>query len=321
VLKLFTYLRNVYLSRCCEQGWRAYVRKGDGKWVRADPGKKTEGPHYDAFIADPFLFHHKGTNWLFYETVGPERVASGLKGKIGCFKEVGGKWINQGIVLENPWHMSYPQVFEEDGHIYMIPEQSALGKGDVSLYEATDFPRGWVRRATLIDRPFADATLLRKDGHYYMACYTIPPHETAELWHAPSLLGPWERHPQWQNINQDAKYRRCGGSFLNPQPSTLNPQPICRIAQDCEGGYGIRLYKVPVLKVTPEKYQEGDPIPFLDENAFPRHHFKHTYNEIMTGGQKLSVLDCQWRTLLPVGTMVRNLFVRVSSRLNGAGHD
>ena len=81
------YLRNVYFSRCCEQGWREYTRWDDGEWVRADPGKKTDGPHYNAFIADPFLFHHQGTNWLFYETVGPEWVASGLKGKIGCFME------------------------------------------------------------------------------------------------------------------------------------------------------------------------------------------------------------------------------------------
>lgn len=297
---LLTYFYDVYLARCCVQGWRAYTWVDGGEMTWVNPGKHD---WHRAFVADPFLFHWQGANWLFCETVGVD-----WKGKIACFKEVNGKWVNQGIVLENPWHMSYPQVFEEDGHIYMIPEQSALGKGNVSLYEATDFPRGWVKRATLIDRPFADATLLRKDGHYYLACYTIPPHETAELWHAPSLLGPWERHPQWQNINQDAKYRRCGGAFIStPLPLYTAKEPIYRIAQDCDRGYGLRLYKIPVLEVTPEKYQEGDPIPFLDENAFPRHHFKHTYNEIMVDGQKLSVLDCQWKTPLPLGVQIRSL--------------
>lgn len=301
---LFRYMRNVYLSHCCEQGWRAYTRWDDGEWVRANPGKKTDGPHYNAFIADPFLFHHQGTNWLFYETVGPERVASGLKGKIGCFKEVDGKWVNQGIVLEQSWHMSYPQVFEENGHAYMIPEQSDLGRGTVSLYEATDFPRGWVKRATLIDRPFADATLLRRDGHYYLACYTIPPHESAELWHAPSLLGPWTQHPQSQNIHQEAKYRRCGGSFIEESGQ------LYRVAQDCEGGYGLRLYKVPVLEISPTTYREGEPELLLSE-AMWFQQFKHTYNEMIVNGKRISVFDCQWRTTQTMMFAVKMLFKRL----------
>ncbi len=235
-------------------------------------------------------------------------MASGLKGKIGCFKEVEGRWVNQGIVLEQSWHMSYPQVFEEDGHIYMIPEQSDLGRGTVSLYEATDFPRGWVKRATLIDRPFADATLLRRDGHYYLACYTIPPHESAELWHAPSLLGPWTQHPQSQNIHQEAKYRRCGGSFIEE-----NGQ-LYRVAQDCEGGYGLRLYKVPVLEVSPEGYCEGAPILFFSEHDIV-HSWKHTYNEICYNGRKLSVFDIQYKTRLPMGKMLQSLIKRLKMKL------
>lgn len=59
MLKFFTYLRNVYLSRCCEGGWRAYTRKGDGKWMRAEafgPERYMYGNPTDVFEYEKFLF-------------------------------------------------------------------------------------------------------------------------------------------------------------------------------------------------------------------------------------------------------------------------
>lgn len=315
ISRFLIYLHNFYLSRCCYGGWRVYLNRNNDKYEWIDPcyfdknvSTKDKAVSFHSFMADPFLFHTKGHNWLFFETVGPEVVQSGLKGKIGCLKEVGGRWVNQGVVLEQPWHMSYPQVFEENGHIYMIPEQSALGKGDVSLYEATDFPRGWEKRVTLIERPFADATLLRLDGHYYMACYTIPPSETAELWHATSLFGPWTRHPEWQNILQNAKFRRCGGAFLEENGR------LFRMAQDCDGGYGLRLYKVPVIEVTPEKYKEGKPILFMDEQQIIKS-YKHTFNKISGYGEQLTVFDCHWHTRMPFIFMLNSIFERIVIKL------
>ena len=281
------YVRNGIVSHCYEQGWRSYVQIDGSRPVWVDPGNHD---WHRAFVADPFLFNYDGVNWLFYETVD-----KGWKGKIGCFKNFRGKWIQLGVVLEQPWHMSYPQVFEENGHIYMIPEQSASGR--VSLYEALDFPFHWVEKAKLIDRPFADATLLRKDGHYYLACYVIPPTEKAELWYAPSLFGPWERHPSFTKINQSARLRRCGGAFLETGGQ------LFRVAQDCNGGYGKRLFKVPVLTITPTNYEEGPAEIFLDRKTAP-HAYKHTYNEILVGGMKLSVFDIQHK----VRKSVRDIF-------------
>ena len=270
-----------------------------GRPIWVDPGKHD---WHRAFVADPFLFHYNSVNWLFYETVD-----FNWKGKIGCFKEVGGRWIQLGIVLEQPWHMSYPQVFEENGHVYMIPEQSASGK--VSLYEANDFPFKWEKCADLINRPFADATLLRKDGHYYLACYEVPPNEHAELWHAPTLLGPWERHPCWNQINQSARLRRCGGAFLERDGQ------LYRMAQDCNGGYGKRLFKVPVISVSPECYSEGQAELFLDRNTAP-HEYKHTYNEIFTCGKRLSVFDIQHKDRLSAFKMILALSKRVLRKMH-----
>ena len=271
-------LIHIYLK---QDGWRSYTRYDCSELQLVGFDKKDFW--HDKFCADPFLFRHSGYNWLFYET-----VTKGVrKGVIGCFKEVDGKWIQQGKVLEQPWHMSYPQIFEEDGHIYMIPEESDLGRGSVNLYEATDFPRGWVKRATLINKPFTDSTCLKHKGYWYMACCPISENEKAELWQAPSLFGPWERHPMWDAINQSKRLRRCGGKFIERDGQ------LFRVAQDCNGFYGKRLFLVPIHKISPTIYREGN-AKLLFDKTMPPYHYAHTYNEIMVDGRKLSVVDVHW---------------------------
>lgn len=249
-------------------------------------GFRCRAAHRELFCADPFLFRYQDANWLFYETVNKTG-----KGMIGVMKEVGGEWVDQGIVLEEPFHLSYPQVFEYEGNIYMVPESSDHGRGCVSLYTTTSFPFGWRKVQTLIDQPFADATLLHDGGHWYMACYTIPPHETAEFWHAPTLLGPWERHPQWRNINQSNRLRRCGGSFIR------RGNDIYRVAQDCNRIYGKRMFLVKVNKISPVEYEEGE-VRLLQDKTMPPYGLCHTYNEMMVDGRRLSVVDVHYDSLL-----------------------
>jgi hypothetical protein len=44
-------------------------------------------------------------------------------------------------IIENPYHMSYPFVFECDGTWYMIPETG--GNRSIELYRCTEFPWKW----------------------------------------------------------------------------------------------------------------------------------------------------------------------------------
>ena len=242
--------------------------------------------------------------YVFYETVN-----NNGKGMIGCFKYEGGEWRQLGIVLENPWHMSYPQVFEEDGRIYMIPEESDLGRGSVNLYEATDFPYKWEKRAKLVDRPFADSTILKHKGHWYMACYTIPPKESAELWHAPSLFGPWARHPMWDKINQSRRLRRCGGHFIEED------NQLYRVAQDCNGGYGKRLFKVKVDKITPSEYEEGDAVMINLPVSLSGRCCAHTFNTMGINGTSLACYDTKHSALKSFKEIVISLLSVVRSKL------
>ena len=271
-----TGLLSVYIFR---EGWRSYVARGGKRFARVPLPREMNG-----FCADPFFFERDGASWLFFETVD-----GAMKGRLAVCRWTGKHWADFQIVLEEPFHLSYPQVFEEDGHVYMIPESGNRGKGCVALYEATDFPDGWVKRQVLIDRPYADSTLLRTGGHYYLACYTNEK-ESAELWHADKLTGPWTLHPQSGNMNQSRRLRRCGGAWLEENGK------LYRVAQDCNGFYGKRLFKVSVLKISPTEYQEGSAVLLWDDKRFP-YRKCHTYNEIILDGEKLMVIDCHQNVL------------------------
>lgn len=266
--------------RLCRERYRTFVRLNGGEARPVDMGR---GPWNSDYCADPFLFRHEGINWIFYETLDK----SG-KGVLGCFREEDGKWVQQGIVLSESWHLSYPQVFEENGRVYMIPEscdaKRGYKEGHVALYEAVEFPFKWRKAATLIKEPLADSTLCKKDGWYYLSCFRVSPKAGAELWLAPSLTGPWTQHPQGGNANQSKRLRRNGGAFQ------VIDDRLYRIAQDCNGDYGKRLFKVPVTRLSPAEYGEGPASLLLDGN-WPAGGLRHTYNNLDTPGGKLEVID------------------------------
>ena len=71
------------------------------------------------FVADPFMLKVEDTWYLFFEVMDRDTV----KGQIGLATSQNGlTWTYQRIVLKEPFHLSYPYVFEFDGDYYMIPE-------------------------------------------------------------------------------------------------------------------------------------------------------------------------------------------------------
>ena len=278
-------------ARLGKERYRTFIRVNGGKTVSVC---LRDGSYNKDYCADPFPFFHNGIVWLFYETLN----AAG-KGVLGCLKHnfSTGEWDDLGIILERPWHLSYPQVFEDDGRIFMIPEScdSTRGykEGRVTLYEANIFPYDWQEVATLIDEPMADATLFKLKGHYYLSCLRMLPTLVSELWSSPSLKGPWTKHPQSSNINQSKRLRRNGGAFQCVEGV------LCRIAQDCNGDYGKRLFKVPVLKMSPTEYEEGKASLLLDD-GWPKNGMKHTYNRLDTPGGLIEVIDVKDYVPYPV---------------------
>ena len=107
--------------------------------------------------ADPFLFTYEGESWLFYE----KQDLTDMKGTLW--------WVNldvpgskPGCILEEDFHLSYPQVFSYGKEIYMIPETRSAG--DIRLYRCLEFPAKWEFAGKLFDLEAVDTTVLL-DAH------------------------------------------------------------------------------------------------------------------------------------------------------------
>ncbi|ACL61606.1 glucosamine inositolphosphorylceramide transferase family protein [Methylobacterium nodulans] len=183
------------------------------------------------YFADPFPFEHGGEHYLFMEEY-PYRSGR------GCIAVA--KVDRTGIispprtVLEEPYHLSYPFVFEHDGQIWMIPESGAAKT--VTLYRADPFPDRWTREATLLEGIEGyDATLLPERDQFWLfvnpKLWRSTSWDLLALFHADRLTGPWIAHRN-NPVLLNACYGRSAGAIFERDGYRYRP------VQDCSRGYG-----------------------------------------------------------------------------------
>lgn len=89
------------------------------------------------WYADPILFTQNGNSYLFLELF--DKKAD--RGKIAYCQLTDNGPTPFKVVIDEPFHMSFPMVFEFDGDIYMLPETS--NDKSLRLYRASAFPDKW----------------------------------------------------------------------------------------------------------------------------------------------------------------------------------
>jgi len=168
------------------------------------------------------------------------------------------------VVLEAPYHLSYPFIFEWQGEVYLLPETQ--GNGTIELYRATAFPAVWVLQTVLMRgvRLF-DPTLHFEDNLWWLFAGSRGggAREVSELhlFMAESPLGPWQSHPRNPVVIGEHCARPAGRLFR------LNGQ-LVRPGQDSSRLYGeaIWLNRVEVLSAT--DYRES-PLLRLGADSLP----------------------------------------------------
>jgi len=221
-----------------------------------------------AFVADPFMLRRDNTWYMFFEVMHNETQ----RGEIGLATSNDAlAWTYERIVLREPFHLSYPHVFEWRGDYYMLPE--TLNPGAVCLYKALDFPYEWSIASQLIEGKLADPSILRfNDLWWIFACSTPYQHDTLRLYFASELVGPWTEHPMSPLIRNDKCRARPAGRILN-----FNNR-LFRFAQDCGPQYGSSVRAFEITKLTRDSYAEVElRVPILKAsgngwNASGMHH-------------------------------------------------
>ena len=202
-----------------------------------------------SLVADPFIIQRDNIWYMFFEVENE----SNLEGDIGYAKsEDGFQWSYGKIVLDEPFHLSYPYVFEHGSDHYMIPESNAVSS--VRLYKATDFPEKWKFEATLLTgERFSDNSIVQYNGQWWLFSETSSrPHDngTLRLYFADNLKGPWKEHPKSPVVKGDPNIARPGGRIVAFENN------IFRFAQDCEPVYGYQVWVFKITRLTPDDYSE-----------------------------------------------------------------
>jgi hypothetical protein len=201
------------------------------------------------FVADPFLFRKDEIWYMFFEVLNTQTN----QGDIGlATSDDGMQWTYRQIVLDEPFHISYPYVFEWEGTHYMVPE--AWDAGSVRLYKAVDFPTEWSFVATLLEGGHTDPSLFFHGGRWWL--FTAETNDVLRLYYAEDLIGPWVEHPASPVVQGDANIARPGGRVL------VTNGRIVRFAQDCEPTYGNQVRAFEIVELSTTSYRERE----LDEN-------------------------------------------------------
>lgn len=200
------------------------------------------------FVADPFMLRKDGRWYMFFEML--DRVTN--RGEISlATSDDGFTWAYQHVVLREPFHLSYPYVFEWQGEYYMIPE--TLGASALCLYKANPFPSHWSLLRKLIDGVHADPSILRFADLWWMFVCTRPfQHDILRLFFARELEGPWKEHPQSPIVDNDAGRARPAGRIVQVGGR------VVRFAQDCTPDYGTRVRAFEISELSRTRYVEAE---------------------------------------------------------------
>jgi hypothetical protein len=195
------------------------------------------------FVADPFLIHEQDKFYLFFEVLGVD------KGLIALATSADGRhWRYERVVLEEPFHLSYPCVFKWQDDYYMIPESCEVNS--IRLYKATRFPYEWQFVKSLVTgRSLVDSTVLYHQGVWWLFS-TSTGNQNLYLFSADHPEGPWREHPRSPIVINNTRDARSAGNILN------TGDRLIRFSQDCAKVYGQAVRGFEITKLTRDEYQE-----------------------------------------------------------------
>ena len=263
--------------------WQVGYRQIDGPGV-AETGDLSGVPFLtlpddgQRLYADPFVFVREGETWLFVEDM-PYASARGVISVASLGPD--GRFGTPRPVLEESFHLSYPQVFAGDGEILMLVE--GAGGGDVVLYRAERFPDVWRRETVLLDHGLGDPTLLDHDGRLWLFA-TEKRHggnysDTMAVFAASDIRGPFTPH-RLNPVVIDRFGARPGGAFV-----TIGGRHFLPV-QDGSRFYGGGLGLAELTELSDERVTFAPPRPIVAGGRVPGIGI-HTLNR----GGRVEVID------------------------------
>lgn len=229
-------------------------------------------PPKGRFFADPFVYTHKGEPYIFFEDYA---FAEG-RGKISAAVCKNGQFEFLGVVLDLPYHLSFPYLFEYEGELYMMPE--TCGNRTIELWRCTEFPMKWELDTTLMSDISAVDTILFPYQDKWWLLSNID--RTNNSSHSDELFAFYADSPlstEWtphalNPIIRDPNKARNGGVIISENGDVVR----CAQYQGfCHYGKGLSLNRI--VELTPTTYREESGSvqypDFVKEQHPSMHHF------------------------------------------------
>ena len=238
-------------TRGKEARWFVAIRPNSGASVADSDRLSLTGfreiplPTGSEAMADPFLWETGGRTYLLFEEV----TAGSPRGRLGCVEVFeNGSCSEMKIVLERPYHLSYPCVATSGGELFLLPETSKAGR--VDLYRFSRFPDEVELVATLVEGlALVDTTPVFLDDHWYFFTTTPQPFLETLLFWADRLDGAWKLHPS-SPISCSVRNSRSAGNLFWRDGRLFRP------TQDCSVRYGYGIQVNEVTRLTPAEFGE-----------------------------------------------------------------
>ena len=182
----------------------------------------------NGWTADPFLFVKNGDIYIFGEYYD-YRLGRGIIA-YAKYNEKTRQINDWEPAIVEPYHLSFPYIYEKDGDVYIIPESNHANC--LCRYKAIEFPRKW--KKSIIDKGhrLADTALFSIDNQSYG--YTLQRKMSDPYIYESKIFIDKNECIEYIDgyYNDDPSTRRLGGAFFESGNS------LVKVAQDCSHFYG-----------------------------------------------------------------------------------
>lgn len=241
-------------------------------------------PPQDRAWADPHIVARDGRHYVFLE----EYLYATDRAHISVLTlDANGAVGSPVPIIERPYHLSYPHVFNWRGDYYLVPESKQ--NGTIEVYRCTEFPYRWEHATVLMDNVAAvDATLLEHGGRWWLFANMVE-NAGASSWDELFLFSAdsplsrhWTPHPL-NPIVSDVKRARPAGPIFTRDGRLFRP------SQNSAYRYGHSFNINEITELTPTAYQERvveTVEPNWDPSIFATHTFASVHGLTVIDGMK-----------------------------------
>ena len=257
ILKTTTIISSIIINRFIfkkERRWSVAFLNSPWRDANLRDGIEIKNPS-NRFFADPFVITRDNRTICFVEDYYYNKSRA-------CISAVEIKDDNSytilGTIIDEPFHMSFPFIFEYKDELYMTPETCEADS--IRLYKCIEFPMRWEYQKDIISNISAtDSIIFEHDSRWWLLCNMAIDGNSD---YSSTLMAFYSDNPladKWiaHELNPlifDSKIARNGG-VLNIKSGKL---PIRSRQKQGFGEYGESFSLAQIEELTPSSYKERE---------------------------------------------------------------